>query len=315
MKSEPFPITFLSNLEKDFKAEVIAAELVEHGTPEERIVIQLLGAMKRSFRKDVEAVKNEVSEYDDKEYVLIQTPREGFYDMLPEGLFHQPAAHKAAQTEREIIKIMKLRREEEQNARRFFIPFEAALNHLRVQMALYENRLDKRTYYTELANIFSSQWEIFQYLDTRQADLFLHLIPILHDIRDNHPVIETIMEMMFDLPVQLHLRTQLPLHPPEPIISKLGDSTLGIDATTGNGLYYEGVDEIVIKIGPVTGEVFQQFMPGKPYATIMELLCDYLLPVHLDVITEFVLDKSDKRLRFADEANTFNATLGADTYL
>lgn len=315
MKSEELPITFFSSLDNDFKAEVIAAELAEQGTPEARILILLLGAMKRPFRKDVEAIDEELSEYSDKEYTIIKTPKEGIYDMLPEGLFHHPSSHKSANTDKENIKAIKQRKEEERNARKFFLPFEATINYLRMQMALYENRLDKRTHYDELVNIFSGYWEIFQYLDARQADLFLHLIPILHDLRDNHPVIETIMEMMFGLPVQISFRSQLPLHPAEPILSKMGESILGVDLTTGNTVYDEGVDEIVINIGPMASEVFQQFMPEGPKHTILELLCDYLLPVHLDVITEFELNERERKIRFAEGGKHLNSVLGADTFL
>lgn len=315
MKQEKLPLTFFGDWYNDFKAEVTAAEMVELSVSDDRVLILLLGALKRSFRKDVQSIEEDLSVYDHEEYVVIKTPKEGIYDMLPEGLFHHPSAHKSAKTAEEIIKIMKQRKEEEQAARRFFIPFEAAINHLRMQMALYESRLDKRTHYDELVKLFKDHWAIFQYLDTRQADLFLHLIPILHDNRDNHPVVETIMQMMLELPVQLSLRSQMPLHPAAPILSILGDSTLGVNLTTGNTWYDEGVDELLIKIGPVTIEEFQQFVPeGKKYK-LLELLCDYFLPVHLDIVTEIDLYKNNQVIRFADKASHLNSVLGVDTYL
>jgi hypothetical protein len=61
-----------------------------------------------------------------------------------------------------------------------------------MEMALHENKLDKRIHYDNLLRIFSDHWEIFEYLDARQSDIFLNLIPILHDLRDDHPVIKTI---------------------------------------------------------------------------------------------------------------------------
>ncbi len=316
MKTVELPHTFLSQFEKDFKAEVTAAEMVEHGTPADRILILMIGAMKRSFRKDVEAIGEELSDYDHKEYTIVKTPREGIYDMLPEGLFHHPTAHKSAKTEAEIIKTIKQRREEERNARKFFVPFEATTNYLRMQMALYENRLDKRSHYDEMVNIFADHWEIFQYLDARQANIFLHLIPILYDIRDDLPVIETILEMIFILPVKITLRNQMPLHHDAPIVSTLGaDSKLGISLTTGNTHYNEGVDEILIKVGPLQKKVFDEFMPGGRKNKMLELLCDYLLPAHIDTVTEFELDQSQKVARLADKQSDFNSVLGADTYL
>jgi hypothetical protein len=308
-------LTFFGDWYNDFRAEVTAAEMAELGVPDERILILLLGSLKRPHRKDVQSIEEELSAYDHAEYVIIKTPKEGIYDMLPEGLFHHPSAHKSAKTEDEIIKLIKQRKEEEQNARKFFIPFEAAINHLRMQVAIYENRLDKRTHYDELVNVFTGYWDIFQYLNTRQADLFLHLIPILHDIRENLPVVENIMQIMLQLPVQVGLQSQMPLHSADPLMSSLGDSALGVNLTTGNKLFDEGVDEIVIKIGPVDIEEFQQFTPEGKKHIIMELLCDYLLPVHLDIITEIVLHDRDRTARFTNGENHLNSVLGVDTYL
>ena len=81
MKSPDLPHTMFGDFENDFKAEVVAAEMVEHGTASDRILILMIGAMKRTFRKDVEFIAEELSEYDHKEYVLLKTPKEGIYDI------------------------------------------------------------------------------------------------------------------------------------------------------------------------------------------------------------------------------------------
>jgi hypothetical protein len=315
MKEGDLPLTHFGSLEKDFKAEVTAAEMMELGILPDRIVILMLGAMKRSLRKDVESIEEEQSDYDLHDYVVIKTPKEGFYDMLPEGLFHLPTAHKSASTVKEISKAMKRRKEEEGQARRFFIPLEAAINHLRMQMAFYENRLDKRSHHDELVNIFSDYWEIFQYLDAKQANLFLHLIPILHDIRDDHTIVETVLEMMLGIPVKLQLQRQQPFRPSEPILSVMGESSLGVDLTTGNELFDEGVDEILVRIGPVTGEQFQQFSEGEARQKILEGLIDYLLPVHIDIVMEFELYTTNRVTKLAVAEDYINSVLGSDTYL
>lgn len=309
------PHTFFGNYNNDFKAEVIAAEMVENGLSADRILILLAGAAKRSFRADVESVEDELSDYDHKEYTIVKTTREGIYDMLPEGLFHYYTAHKNAKTEKEIIKSIKQRREEEVHARKFFLPFETTINYLRMQMALYENMLDKRSNYNELVSIFSNQWEIFQYLDTRQANIFLHLIPILHDLRDDFTAIETVFEMLFLLPVKISLKSKLPYQPAELIISKLGDSTLGADLTTGNLKYDEGTDEIIITIACSKNKMLQQFMPGGNNEKILQLLMDYLFPVYLDNFITFELDEENRIMKLADEKNFYNSVLGEDTFL
>jgi type VI secretion system protein ImpH len=315
MKTANLSHTLLSHFEKDFKAEVIAAEIAEHGTDAERILILMLGAMKRTFSKDVSTVEEEISAYDHKEYVLVKTPREGIYDMLPQGLFHQPAVNRLGKSVKELIRAIDLRKEEERNARRFFMPFEIAINYLRMQMAIYENRLDKRSHYNDLVNLFADHWAIFRYLDGRQASIFLHLIPIIYDIRDDHTVAETALEMIFLLPAKVSLRRQLPQRPPDPILSRMGQSLLGVDFTTGNAVYDEGADEVLVQIGPMPNEMLQEFLPGGRNSKILELLKDYLLPVHLDIVTELILDERDKVTRLADDQSRTNSVLGADTYL
>ncbi|MGN6352247.1 MAG: hypothetical protein ACTHLB_02605 [Parafilimonas sp.] len=312
---QSLPHTYFGNYDIDFKAEVIAAEMIEHGLNADRIMILLSGGTKRSFRSDVTLIEDELSEYDHKAYTLINTSREGIYDMLPEGLFHQPTPHKNAKTGKEIIKSIKQRRQEEVNARKFFLPFETAINFLRMQMALYENRLDKRSHYDDLVSIFADKWEIFQYLDARQSNIFILLIPILHNLRDDFDAIETILETMFLLPVTISLQPQLPLQPANPAVSVLGDSALGIDLTTGNMHFDTGEDEIHIIIHCKKNKVLQQFMPGGNNEKILQLLYDYLLPVHLDITTTFELDTSDKITKLADAKSFYNSVLGEDTWL
>lgn len=312
---QALPSTFFGNYDIDFKAEVMAAEMIEHGLDADRIMILLSGGSRRSFRNDVTLIEEELSEYDHKEYTLITTSREGIYDMLPEGLFHQPTPHKNAKTGKEIIKSIKQRRQEEINARKFFLPFETTINYLRMQMALYENRLDKRSHYNDIVNIFASKWEIFQYLDARQSNIFILLIPILHNLRDDLDAIKTILEAMFLLPVTIAIQPQLPLQPNNPAVSVLGNSALGIDLTTGNMRFDTGEDEIHITVYCGKNSMLQRFMPGSNDEKILQLLYDYLLPAHLDITTTYELDASDKITMLADEKSFYNSVLGEDTWI
>lgn len=299
----------------DFKAEVIAAELIDNNVPAEQIMILMLGARKRAFSKDVDTVTDEMSDYNNKEYTLITTHKEGIYDMLPQGLFHSPNLSKNATSQEEIIANIKQHRVEESNARRLFLPFEAAINHLRIQMALFESRLDKGAHHNDLVNLFKSHWGIFKYLDTAQSDIFLQILPLIHDIRDDYEAAAVVMELLLSVPVKITGRLQEPIKCDKPIFSNLDDTQLGINFTTGNEVYYGGEDEIVVTIGPIDNAKLKQFMPGTKNGKILESLCDYLLPVHVDITTDFELFGTEKAMRLADGENDFNSTMGLSTYL
>ena len=102
----------------DFKAEVIAAEMVESGIDAERILLRMLGAFKRPHSKDIQSITSEVVN-EGPEYFFVDTPRESLYDMLPEGLFHKHTIPKRGRNAEEINKenvegMRAVRKEEEQ---------------------------------------------------------------------------------------------------------------------------------------------------------------------------------------------------------
>jgi type VI secretion system protein ImpH len=315
MKQTIFPGGLTDTFANDYKAEVVAAELINSGVPAEQIMMVLLGPAKRAFRKDVDAVIEEVSDHNNKEYTLITTHKEGIYDMLPEGLFHSPVLPNSAITQKDITETIKKHREEERNARRFFLPYEAGINHLRIQVALYESKMDKVGHHNELIDLFKDHWDIFNYLETNESAIFLNVLPLVHDIRDDYSLASTIFELLFSLPVKIYSRPREIAGPGDPVFSNLNDTILGIDLTTGNEFYPGGEDEIVVSIGPVNNEQLSRFAPGKRNDKILELLCDYLLPVHIDITTKFELIDTDKTTKLADGDMEFNSTLGLSTYL
>lgn len=299
----------------DVKAEVIAAELIEDQVAEEEIMIVSLGGRKRTYSKDVGAITEEVSDYNNKDYVVITTHKEGLYDMLPEGLFHSPTSPKTATSQKEITDSIKKRRVEERNARRFFLPFESASYDLRVQMALFESRIDKGSHHDELVNIFSGYWDIFKYLDTRQSDTFLQVLPLIHQARDNYDACTEIFEMILAVPVRIKTRRYGSAAPGAIAFSILNDAALGIDFTTGNCGFNGSDDDMLISIGPIDTTALRQFMPGEPNYRILYLLCDYLLPVHVDILVDYELLEENKTTRLADKEHSFNAALGLSTFL
>jgi type VI secretion system protein ImpH len=302
-------------LHSDLKAEVIAANMIENGVSPDKILIQMLGGGKRTFRKDVEEIEEELSEYDHKEYIHIKTHKEGIYDMLPEGLFHRPTLPKSATTHAEIIKALKRHKDEEKQARVFFLPFESAINDQRIQLALNESLLDIRLSDNKLVEVFSSEWEIFRYLDARQSNIFLFLLPLLHDIRDNYEIAALMFELILQVPVNISLQAQPPIKNKSAFSSALSECRLGVNFTTGNEVFYTGEDEIVVNLGPMENSLLNQYMPRGKKAKIVELLCDYFLPVHVDTSTELLLAGSDKNTRLADGVNDYNCVLGLCTFL
>ena len=305
----------VNSLTTDFKADLIAAELIENGIPADRVILFPLGGFQRSYRKDVEMVSEDYSDVDNKTFYLVKVHQDGLYDMLPEGLFHKPISTKNIASENEILAAIERHEVEEKDARRFFLPFEAAIYQLRVEMTLYENRLDKKGHYSDLLNIFADHWELFRYLNVQQSNIFLEALPLIHELRDEHKLIERLLEMIFDLSFSISLRSLAPVQALVPIASIMGENRLGVDLTTGNRNYSDGEDEIVVRIGPLTDQQMDDLRPGSRNDRMLKLFFDYLFPAHLEVSVELFQNPIQRMMRLMDKEDTAKSILGFSTYL
>ncbi len=271
----------LNDTDTDFKATVRVAELLENGELEEdEVAILPAGPMRSAYARDMKGSSFYYSDQLLHEKVLVEVNREGLYDMLPEGLFHVTPAHGNGSTEQEMISDVRLRREEELHARRFFMPFEAALYHMRTLLEWYENRLDKRSSYDDLALLFAAEWEEFAYLDNEQRIVWMHLLPLIQHKRNDLPFIEALLSVLFNVPVSVRRLAAVPVQvdiaPAQR--AKLGGGPLGSGTIIGRS-FADQQDVTGIQVGPLPAAKLLEFMPGTSNRRLIDRLTAYLLPV------------------------------------
>lgn len=313
-------INDVNKITTDFRVETVAAEMIESGVPADRILIVPLGAIHRPYRKDIEDIENETSKYDHKDYILIKTFKEGLYDQLPEGIFHTAISYASSKTEQQIVEAIKLHRLEEKAARKFFLPFDTALNGVRVASALYENQLDKKFHFDQLVSIFSSHWEIFNHLNIFQANVFLQFLPVIHRIRDDWNTIALLFELIFLTPAKLEIRNQVKRIKTQESntanASGLGQNRVGVDFTTGDYVVGGEFVEMVITLGPLSAAEVNTFTGVQKQEKVLLMLCDYLLPADLDIVIEYELAKTEQLFTLSRQGNADNnCEMGVSTYL
>ncbi|MBS7566720.1 type VI secretion system baseplate subunit TssG [Mucilaginibacter sp. Bleaf8] len=302
-------------IDTDFKAAALAAGLIDSGkvAPDEVIIIPQ-GPQKRAYAKEIVDITSYRSAYRNRLMTAIHINREGLYDMLPEGLFHQPPASSVMVTEEEMIKDIKTRREEEKQARNFFAPLETGLYHLRTVIELYENRVDKKDEYDELVNIFLKEWKEFKCFTNQQMVILIHVLPVIHEQRNNLPFIGNILNIMFgvnfDLQYRLH-ETKIGVSPVLDTGSKLGAGKLGVNFIAGDS--YEAEEELHITIGPLTAAKMLSFLPGTRQAEALDVLLNYFIPLQTTIRTSYVVEPEHQKLVLGND--TENACLGFTTYL
>lgn len=308
--------TLINNeLFTDYKAVARAADLIERGVIDpERIEIVPNGAQKRAYAKDIERIFAYHSDHRRQDRIRIEANREGIYDMLPEGLFHKPPRGSSGMDEDGMIKDVRERREEEKQARLFFSPFDAEINHLRMMTELYENRLDKRTTYTDLNRVFEFGWEEFSLLNKEQSIIWMHLLPEIQQKRNDIAFVSNVLTALFNIPFELRDTSHeiKPAAVAEGLQMQLGRGALGIDTIIGSHFQPDN-EQVTVIIGPAIAEHLIDFLPGQNNRKIMDMALEYLIPMETDICVDMQMDsRFQESILSEDGANVY---LGYTVYV
>ncbi|MCX2478057.1 type VI secretion system baseplate subunit TssG [Pedobacter sp. MC2016-15] len=306
----------LSNeLNTDYKATSKVAELFENGTLQsDQLNIIPVGAKKSSIAKNIDGYTPYYSESKHKDCFTVYINRAGLYDMLPEGLFHEPPIGSTAMDKQQMLEDIKNRQREEKEARKFFMPFEAELNHMRVILEWQENRLDKKSRYNDFTNLFASEWKELEMLDNEQRIIWIHLLPAIQHQRNNLIFFGQLLTVLFKIPFRAAQQSQKKRITgiDDDMLFSMGSGSLGINTVIGDTFEsYE--DEVTLFVGPAETEELIKFIPGTAQSALIDLVTSYLLPVETVVTIELLSDQQTQLAILGPESN--HSLLGYTVFL
>ncbi|MDR0714668.1 MAG: type VI secretion system baseplate subunit TssG [Bacteroidales bacterium] len=298
--------------DSDFKAEVIAANLIEKGYDSSKILLIREGAGRRGFAKDIEDISLQFSEHDLSDYLHIKTNREGIYDILPEGIFHRNVNRRLNKDKEDMLDEIRIHREEEFLARKFFRLFEIELDNLLVEMTLFETEFDKRITHPNYVNVFLPCWQVLQLLEREQAVIFLYIIPIIHRIRNSYREIEESLSLILEVPVHLENIILEKKDAGGFFESELGKSRLGVDFIPGN-TFNDGQYDIKMRIGPMSALRMKAFLKDGTADRILSHLCRLFLPGNVFIVREYIIDPLDSA--FILSTDRIDTYLGINSFI
>lgn len=301
-----------NTIDSDYKAELVAASLVEQGYDIDRIIITREGAARRGFAKDIESIKVQFSQHDLLDYLYIKANKEGIYDILPEGMFHQSTHTKKNKDKEDVLDDIKLHRQKEFFARMFFRPLEIEVDRMLVEANLFETRYDKKISNPNFVNIFVQYWPILKLLKRKQAIFFMHAISVLHKVRNRYREIEISMSSILDVPVRIE-EVKMPAKEASRYFeSRIGDTYLGTDWVLGK-CFDDGKYDLHITIGPVSAREMEFFLETATGNILFDYLCKLFLPSDIFVEKDFKILPEDADFLLSDsERITY---LGINTFI
>lgn len=302
-----------NKLQTDFKAEAVAVNLLKYQRTVSNIFIERVGVNDRAYLKDIKSISSSYLGFDE-EVFTIETYREGIYDYLPEGLFHPPSLGASRKNVDTVVREIRKQKRVEDDARKFFRPFELEVFFTEISALLKESEFDISSNTDSLLETVSELWPLINMLDKKNAYVFMHILPFFHQIRGDKKWFERCMTAFLQVPVEVTFS-------PNVIdgIEKnnnsmlLGNSRLGVTYIP-SGRHMDGQRNWVVNIGPIPYEDMKKYIPGSPFRNVLKALYDYFLPVTVDIEENFVTEKVEYSFSLMDDERNASR-LGYSTFL
>ncbi|RLJ32683.1 type VI secretion system (T6SS) VasB/ImpH family protein [Chryseobacterium sp. 7] len=302
-----------NKLQTDFKAEAVAVNLLKYHRAVSNIFIERVGVNDRAYLKDIKSISSSYLGFDE-EVFTIESYREGIYDYLPEGLFHPPSLGASRKNVDSVVREIRKQKRVEDDARKFFRPFELEVFFTEISALLKESEFDITSNTDSLLETVSELWPMIKMLDKQSAYIFMHILPFFHQIRGDKRWFERCMTAFLQVPVNITFSPNIIDEIEKNNNSMLlGNSRLGVTYIP-SGPHMDGQRNWVVNIGPIPYADMKKYIPGSPFRNVLEALYDYFLPVTVDVEENFVTEKEEYSFSLEDDERNASR-LGYSTFL
>ncbi len=284
----------------NLKAEILVAELLEHSDLSwEDLFVLHKSTFSRGYRRDI--IDTKVNVHDKLE---IQISRNGIYDALPKGLFHQPISSKTSLTFSEIRQRSKT---EEKEARALFAPLENEFFYQRVAIEQHEQQVTQELSNTDRSFLIDF-WGVKNLVHQRYLMALIKLLPSANKISKNKDLLaHALSEILGD-----HVYIEKTYQPFTEQTSQsntamvLGTNAV-LETNTTDTLYPHyniNIDLEHIKDKPL-------YEPQGQARQLIEVFCAYFVPLEIDwtIILQHTAAAPQTTL------NTEHAVLGLSTTL
>lgn len=269
----------------DIKVETLAATLLAQAEGNlkdfglEQMVVAPKGSDKRRYSNDVEKVKRKY--YDHDIALLLEANRKGLFDTLPEHLFVR--MDEAYESPKARTRAFIQQRKE---ARKFFLPFEQAIYHPRIETEQLEQK------YTEgFPDFIHKVWGLDEFddcLTDRQKFLLCYLLPEAYRTVGDWNLTGLCFEAVLQKPIDIRFVAPKQLENPTKNITA-SDMRLGEDSIVGDS-FMDDMPSLEVYVRAVTYNDLPDYLEdGKKRKILEKLLYSYFIPLDIPVTTKIVV--------------------------
>jgi hypothetical protein len=293
----------------DFKAGVVAAELVDNRVPADTIFFRNQSTFKRPVANDIQTVYwNDLEDQDN--FLVFELNREGIYDMLPEAVVHRQ--NKRSRDEDQTKMGQELRKQE-RDARKFFSPLENEFHHRGMRLDMTEREMIKNSNPRRNRQFFNYFFEDSSALSDEQVLILLHILPLSHKIRSDVALISLTLSRILNYDIVVTQKWKhTTFNLPEDVAMPLSEGQLGINTVLNDHFriatrYYE------VRINGLSVEDYHLFTGSGKHLTVLNFTLPYFFPAGAEWAIATEVSTETAPLHVSDD--THASFLGFNSYI
>lgn len=295
----------------DIRLEVLVADMLADELSLEDLLLCPVGIFKRRFHKDIEGAFIKEFLNNDRSCLALEVNREGLYDMLPQGLFHQTERTLDKENAKVTVNAIKRQRQIEQESRKFFLPFEQEFFYLRIRLELEERKYWNESSQIFLEDVFQAIWSFPEFLSSKQLSKLIFLLPGTQEITGDFDAIENFLTYILEDEILLR-STQNEICQHEALSPALGSVQLGISFIAGDQVA-DIIPGLEVRVRPASPEKVTDYLAGGRQNRVLQHLLDYVIP--MEVITTIKIIPGWEEKCFQLDSRDYNGRLDYTTYL
>ena len=269
------------------KAEAFCAEMMANGLSFNEIRLICNSNFKKSYRSEIDSVRFDFNEEINLDELELVINRDGIYDRLPEGLFHQSKGNSKTSTTAQMTEEHRRFKEEEKLARKFFQPIEQELFRYSTMVEQEELNLAFGILNGDLKNELSNFWDIPTGLPDGPVKKLVQIMPWAKMIKGQIAQTAKALELILDKNVSYEqFKTYNHLVPEHLKGNSLFE--LGIDTVLGN-CFWEPSLTWKFNIENLTKKEIAAYRPNGPYGKLLKHFEEILIPLQIDIIFEYAV--------------------------
>ncbi len=300
-----------NSLYTDFRAEFVAACLIEGGMNSDEVRIIREGLTRRG--KSVDKINWEYSYDRFSKYLTLYSKKRDLYESLPEGIFHRRMDINDKKNKDAVIDSFRHGNQEALSAAFFFRPFEMSIDRMQVEANLYEMHLEKREKHDDFIRLLDSFWPLLKTLSLDQALFAVSVFSQAYRLTQPEQVAE-VLSVLLNCKVEINLSYKTLSIRSAQCDWTLGKNKLGITSVLGGEVSdYFPVMNVQINELPARNKdlLFKHSAAYKQFMNIMDLF----VPADTELNISINVAKEGIAFKLAEENASDAPILGFSTVL